>query len=54
MARIAQVGMMLMAARVSTAFVPAATTFGQRAVASSLRASDYDFDDYKAEVSSER
>ena len=53
MARFAQLGMMLLAARVSTAFVPVAKTFGTRAVATSsiLKASDSDFDDYKAEVS---
>jgi [acyl-carrier-protein] S-malonyltransferase len=52
MTRFAQLGMMLLAARVSTAFVPAAKTFGTRAVATSsiLKASDSDFDDYKAEV----
>lgn len=53
MTRFAQLGMMLLAARVSTAFVPVAQTFGTRAVATSsvLKASDSDFDDYKAEVS---
>jgi hypothetical protein len=52
MARFAQLGIMLLAARACSAFAPVSKTYGTRAIATSsvLKASDSDFDDYKAEV----
>lgn len=48
MARFAKIGMLLLSARLSAAFVPAARTFGSRVAP--LSASDSDFDDFSPKV----